>query len=189
VTVDAVFLDRDGVINCERRDYVKSRQEFELLPGVLDALAILADLIHPVLVISNQSAVGRGLLTMDILNEIHSELRRSVETHGGRIDAFYVCPHHPDDGCSCRKPQPGLLLQAARDFELDLGNCIFVGDSVTDYQAASAAGCRSVMVRTGRQGQELDHTVGDAYGVPIVRDLLEAVNFIVSEDLRDQRLG
>lgn len=182
MTIEAVLLDRDGVINLERSDYVKSWQEFELLPGSLEALARLAVLDCPILVISNQSAIGRGLMTWDTVVHIHVSLQRAAAEEGGRIDGFYVCPHHPHDGCDCRKPQPGMLLQAARDFDLALENCIFVGDAVTDYQAAMATGCRSILVRTGRQGQSLDGALGKVSGVQIVQNLAEAVAVILAEN-------
>lgn len=180
--IEAVFLDRDGVINRERSDYVKSEQEFELLPGALGALARLALLRCPILVISNQSAIGRGLLSSETLDSIHAELRLAVEAQGGRIDSFYICPHHPDERCICRKPQPGLLLQAAQEYDLKLGNCVFVGDAVTDFEAAAAAGCKVILVRSGKQGPLLDGLIGDDSEVPIVQDLAEAVALILGEE-------
>lgn len=154
--LQGILLDRDGVINRERSDYVKSWQEFEWLPGVLPALASLATLALPICVLTNQSAIGRGIVIASQIDEIHWRLQRCVRDAGGRIDAFFVCPHHPDARCECRKPKPGLLYQAAHTFALDLRNCVFVGDSITDYQAALAAGCHAILVRSGLQGASLE---------------------------------
>jgi D-glycero-D-manno-heptose 1,7-bisphosphate phosphatase len=157
--LQAIFLDRDGTLNRERADYVKSWQEFEWLPRALDALAVLAALDVPVLVVTNQSAVGRGILDASVLQGIHTQARAEALTAGGRLDDFLICPHAPADGCTCRKPRPGLLLQAAAHYNLDLQSCVFVGDSLTDMQAAEAAGCAWLLVRTGRQATVLDAAV------------------------------
>lgn len=180
----AVFLDRDGTINRERADYVKSWQEYEWLPGALSALAALVRLDVPVFVVTNQSAVGRGILDAGALAAIHEQVCAEVMAAGGRIDSFLVCPHAPHDHCACRKPQPGLLLEAARRYHLELSRCVFVGDTVTDWQAAAAAGCASILVRTGRQGARLDSLLAElgtgAPPVPIVDDLSAAVQLIAA---------
>ena len=152
----AIFLDRDGTLNRERADYVKSWQEYEWLPGALDALAVLATLEVPILVVTNQSAIGRGILDPGVLHAIHAKAQAEALAAGGRLDDFLICPHAPTDGCACRKPKPGLLLDAAVRYNLDLRRCLFVGDSITDMQAAEAAGCAWQLVRTGRQGPTLD---------------------------------
>jgi D-glycero-D-manno-heptose 1,7-bisphosphate phosphatase len=175
--LQAIFLDRDGVINRERADYVKSWDEFQLLPNVLDALQKLATLHIPICVITNQSAVARGHLSPAALAEIHQRLSRLVTAQGGQIDAFFVCPHHPDDACACRKPKPGLLHQAAHQFDLDLRHCLFIGDAYTDYLAATAAHCHSMLVKSGRQGAELPALLHDT-DVPIYPSLVEAVDEI-----------
>jgi D-glycero-D-manno-heptose 1,7-bisphosphate phosphatase len=187
--LQAVFLDRDGTINRERADYVKSWQEYEWLPGALAALTALARFEVPIFVVTNQSALGRGILEAGALDAIHAHLRAEVEAVGGRIDGFLICPHAPQDRCACRKPQPGLLLEAARRYHLELGRCVFVGDTVTDMQAAMAAGCSSILVRTGRQGQQLDALLaGIETGgrqVTIVADLSAAVDLITSLSAHD----
>jgi D-glycero-D-manno-heptose 1,7-bisphosphate phosphatase len=155
----AIFLDRDGTINRERADYVKSWQEYEWLPGALAALGALAQLDVPVLVVSNQSVVGRGILGASALQAIHARVRSEALAAGGRLDDFLICPHVPADQCACRKPKPGLLLEAATRYHLDLERCVFIGDSITDMQAAQAAGCAWLLVRTGRQGATLDSTL------------------------------
>ncbi|RMH71754.1 MAG: D-glycero-beta-D-manno-heptose 1,7-bisphosphate 7-phosphatase [Gemmatimonadetes bacterium] len=144
-----IFLDRDGVINVNRDDYVKSWAEFQFLPDVLTALKILHDHEIPVIVITNQSAIGRGIVTETTVQEIHRRMAHQVEQAGGYITAVYYCPHHPSEGCNCRKPRPGMLIQAAHDFNLDLRKCVFVGDNMRDIEAGKNAGCQTVFVRTG----------------------------------------
>jgi D-glycero-D-manno-heptose 1,7-bisphosphate phosphatase len=146
--ISAIFLDRDGVLNHERKDYVKSWHEFEWLPGALDALKLLATRSWPIVVITNQSAIGRQLVTEHNIQEIHAKLSDNVVRSGGRIDAIFVCPHHPDAGCACRKPKPGLLLHAAQTFQLNLERCLFIGDSITDYQAAAQVNCQTLLVKS-----------------------------------------
>lgn len=158
-----LFLDRDGVINRQVAGYVTSWAEFELLPGVKDALARLAAFDGPILVISNQSAIARGLVSEESVGAIHARLSALAAAAGGRIDGYYLCPHHPHDGCDCRKPKPGLLLRAAAEHGLAIEECVFVGDAVTDYQAALAAECASILVRTGRQGGQIDALAASAY--------------------------
>ena len=141
-----VFLDRDGVIIRNRSDYVKSWAEVEILPGAPEAIAALTRNGSRVIVITNQSAVARGLVSLDTVEEMHRRLQRVIEDAGGHVTAFYVCPHHPDDGCDCRKPRPGLLLRAAREHGIDLPRAYFVGDQAGDMEAAAAAGCTGVLV-------------------------------------------
>ncbi|MEZ4731884.1 MAG: HAD family hydrolase [Caldilineaceae bacterium] len=178
----AILLDRDGVINRERADYVKRWQEVELLPGVLTALQRLAALAIPILVITNQSAIGRGIVQAETVAALHEQLRTVVAQAGGRIDAFFVCPHHPADGCLCRKPQPGLLRQAAAQFHFALDQAVFIGDAITDFQAARAAGCRSILVKSGRQGAALAELLAGETTPPLlVADLAAAVDLLLTE--------
>jgi histidinol-phosphate phosphatase family protein len=128
----AVFLDRDGVINANRSDYVKSWDEFAFLPGVFEALRRLREGSRTVVVVSNQSAIGRGIAAPAVVDAIHRRMRAEVAEHGGRIDAVFYCPHRPDEGCECRKPRPGLLRRAARELGLDLARSYLVGDAVSD---------------------------------------------------------
>jgi D-glycero-D-manno-heptose 1,7-bisphosphate phosphatase len=151
----AIFLDRDGVINRNRPDHVKAWDEFEFLPGVLEALARLAGVGLPVLVISNQGAIGRGLTTQAAVDEINRRMAAEIRAAGGRIDDVLCCPHRPEDGCACRKPRPGLLLQAAERWDLDLAASVLVGDAETDILAAQRAGCRPLLVLTGRGAEQL----------------------------------
>lgn len=182
--IAAIFLDRDGTLNVERADYVKSVDEFQLLPGALAALVRLASYAVPVIVITNQSAIGRGIVDRTTIDALHRQFAGQVRAAGGRIDAFYLCPHHPDADCGCRKPQPGLLLAAAADFRVDLAAAVFIGDSIGDLGAARAAGCQPVMVRTGRQRSQLDRLAANDPSMILVDDLGAAVEWI---DGRRQR--
>lgn len=174
----AVFLDRDGTINVERADYVKSVEELVFLDGALEAIRNLSRLNVPIVLITNQSVIGRGIVTSEQVDDIHAYLRACVHSADGRIDAIYLCPHRPDEGCACRKPKPGLLLAAAAELHLDLRRCVFIGDSITDLEAARAVGCQPIMVRTGRQAQVLmRHAANDA-SVTLVDDLPAAVEWM-----------
>src|SRR4030042_375624 len=149
----AIFLDRDGVINEDRVDYVKSWEEFRFIKGVRRALKQIHQAGIPVVVISNQSVVGRGIITEADLSVIHSRLLKEVQKSSSRITKVFFCPHHPDAHCRCRQPRIGMLKKAARELGLDLKKCFFVGDNLKDIQAGNRAGCRTVLVQTG-QGKE-----------------------------------
>ncbi len=138
-----VILDRDGTLNERppRAQYVTRPEDFVWLPGALEALRRLRETGHRVIVVSNQAGINRGALTAEDLEAIHASMRRDVEAAGGRIDAIYHCPHDWDEGCECRKPRPGMLFQAQRDFHLDLTRTPYVGDDDRDGEAAEAAGC------------------------------------------------
>jgi len=145
----AIFLDRDGVINVETGKHIVRAEDLALIPGSVKAIASLSGAGWPVVVYTNQSGVGRGLMTEDDLESIHAVIDREIANHGGELTAVYSCTHHPDEGCSCRKPQPGMLLQAALDHDLDLAASYAVGDSPRDIAAAHAAGCVPVLVLSG----------------------------------------
>jgi D-glycero-D-manno-heptose 1,7-bisphosphate phosphatase len=151
----AVFIDRDGVICRNRKDHVKSWEEFVFLPGVLNALARLSRSDFLVIVITNQAIINRGIVPADVVEDIHRRMIRAVESAGGRIDRVLYCPHRPDENCGCRKPQPGLLLQAAREMGIDLIQSWLIGDALSDMVAARRVGCQRYMVLTGRGWQEL----------------------------------
>jgi D-glycero-D-manno-heptose 1,7-bisphosphate phosphatase len=144
----AIILDRDGVLN--RRPpmatYIRSWEQFEWLPGALDALQLLKQAGYRIIVASNQAGIARGELTEDGLGAIHKRMKHEAAAAGGGIDSIYYCPHHWDEGCECRKPRPGLLLKAQREFHLDLTRTWFIGDDERDAEAACAAECRSALV-------------------------------------------
>jgi len=151
----AIFVDRDGILNRERRDYVKTPQELEVLDGVERPIKEAHEKGFLIVVTTNQSAVGRGITTHEALAEIHAKMRAELEKRGCSIDAIYYCPHSPDDRCGCRKPQPGLILRAAEDLAIDLKKSWLIGDKESDVEAARRAGCRGVMVPSNGGGLEL----------------------------------
>jgi len=176
-----VFLDRDGVINENRRDYVKSWDEFVFLPRALPSLRRLARTPLAIVVISNQSAINRGLVSLSEVNHINERMLREVKEAGGRIDGIYICPHRPDEGCDCRKPKAGLLHQAANELGIDLPSSYLVGDALSDIEAALVAGCTPVLVLSGR-GQEELPKVGHSgpTGFFLASDVGESVDWILN---------
>lgn len=177
----AIFLDRDGVIIENRDHYVRSWADVELFPQAIEALADIRHSPYCIILVTNQSAVGRGLITRETADAINHELLIIIHEAGGRVDAVYMCPHAPDEGCNCRKPLPGMLLRAANELDLDLGNSVMIGDALTDIQAGQAAGVgQSIMVRTGRGREQemLQPTTGTAsFSVfDTLRDALDSLD-------------
>ncbi len=177
----AIFLDRDGVINRSRPDYVKSREEFEFLPGVLEALRHLSVTPYTIVIVSNQSCIGRGLVAKETVDDIHFRMLQVIRRAGGRVDAIYYCPHHPNDGCECRKPRPGLLLRAAEELNLDLAASWLIGDSSSDLEAALAAGVHPILVRTGHGKTVLPELISDH--ILVFDDLVHMVDLEVDQIL------
>jgi len=172
----AIFLDRDGVIIENRADYVKSVAEVQFIPGALAALAGARHWPGAIVVITNQSAVGRGVITLATADAINAYVRQQVEAVGGRLDGIFMCPHAPAAGCACRKPAPELLHQAARKLHLDLSASIMIGDALTDVQAGHAAGTQTVLVRTGRGAEQAPRLESAGLGhVPVAADLAAAL--------------
>jgi D-glycero-D-manno-heptose 1,7-bisphosphate phosphatase len=169
-----VFLDRDGVINRDSPEYVKSWSEFEFLPGSLEALRQLTAKGFAIIVITNQSAVNRNLISKKQLEHMHRLMEKDVRSHGGRIDDIFYCPHVPADHCDCRKPKPGMLHSAREAYPIDLASSIMIGDSVRDIACARNARCgRVILVKTGygieaekrlsREGISADYIAEDLY--------------------------
>ena len=148
----AVFLDRDGVLTRERSDYVKNPDELQLLPGIVEPLREIQKLGFKIVVVTNQSVIGRGLATNEMMSKIHEKLRTELEEMGCKIDAIYYCPHRPDEGCTCRKPEPGLILRAGKDLAIDIGTSWMIGDKGIDMEAATRAGCRGIIIPTNTGG-------------------------------------
>jgi D-glycero-D-manno-heptose 1,7-bisphosphate phosphatase len=144
-----IFLDRDGVINRNRPNYIKHWDEFQFLPGARGALAALTRAGHRLFVITNQACVGKGVAASANIEEIHQRMVAEIARGGGRIEAVFWCPHRPDAGCGCRKPAPGLVLRAWEEYGADLSNAIFVGDSASDVQTATAVGIPAILVLSG----------------------------------------
>ncbi len=159
-----VILDRDGTINYDRDDYVKSADEWLPLPGALEAIARLNQAGWRVAVASNQSGVGRGLYGVTELNAMHAKMNRLLGELGGRVDSVFFCPHTPKDACACRKPLPGLFEQIGERYGINLRDVPSVGDTLRDAQAGAAAGCPTHIVRTGKSADA--GSAEGAIGVP-----------------------
>ena len=151
----AIFLDRDGVINKERKDYVKSVEEFQIIDNIPKVIKILKEKGFVVIVITNQSAINRGLVTIETLNEIHNHLQKILKDNNTSIDDFYFCPHIPDENCQCRKPNPGMLIKAVQDHDIDMDQSFMIGNSLTDVQAAQKAGCKGILLNQNQTLLEL----------------------------------
>ena len=175
-----IILDRDGVINRDSDQFIKSPEEWEPLPGSLEAIARLNEWGWRVVLASNQSGVGRGLFDMDTLNSIHEKMVRSLMAVGGRIDAIFFCPHAADSTCDCRKPKPGLLMQIAERFNVNLDGVPTVGDSLRDLQAGIAVGCKPYLVLTGK-GERTREDPDLPEGVEIFPDLAAVVDHLTDE--------
>jgi D-glycero-D-manno-heptose 1,7-bisphosphate phosphatase len=148
--VKLVILDRDGTINYDSDDHIRSPNDWRPIEGSLDAIARLTQAGYRIVVATNQSGIARGYFDTATLIAIHDTVQRAAMQVGGRIDAFFFCPHAADSACACRKPQPGMLLEVARRFNIALGDTYMVGDALRDVQAAAAAGARPVLVLTGK---------------------------------------
>lgn len=177
-----VFLDRDGTINQDSADYVKSRAEFEFIPGSIDAIRNLTASGFTIMVITNQSALARRYLSLDELDAMHDAMCRAVAAAGGKITDIFFCPHMPDDGCECRKPAPGLIRQAGLKYDIDLANAVMVGDHIKDIACGLNAGCgKTVLVRTGKDPDiEKKFKWEKIEADYIAADLLEAADWIVA---------
>jgi D-glycero-D-manno-heptose 1,7-bisphosphate phosphatase len=174
-----VILDRDGVINQDSDQFIKNTTEWKPIPGSLDAIAKLNHAGYRVVVASNQSGIGRGLLDMGALNAINDKMYHVLAQVGGRIDALFYCPHAADANCDCRKPKPGMFIDIAQRFNVDLAGVFSVGDSLRDLQAAATAGAQPMLVLTGK-GAKTQAAGGLPEGTPIFADLAEAVRHIVA---------
>ncbi|MBL8416401.1 MAG: D-glycero-beta-D-manno-heptose 1,7-bisphosphate 7-phosphatase [Propionivibrio sp.] len=173
-----VILDRDGVINYDSDQYIKSPAEWKAMPGSLEAIAKLTQAGYKVVIASNQSGIGRGLFDMDTLNAIHDKMHRAVQAVGGRIDAVFYCPHTSEAKCNCRKPKPGMFLRIGACFNTDLSEAFVIGDSLRDLQPAASVGARTVLVLTGKGG--VTQAEGDLpEGTLVFADLAAAVDYIL----------
>jgi D-glycero-D-manno-heptose 1,7-bisphosphate phosphatase len=174
-----VVLDRDGVINLDSDQYIKSPEEWTPIAGSLEAIARFTQAGFHVVVATNQSGMGRGLFDMATLNAMHEKMHKAVSELGGRIDAVFFCPHAQDAGCACRKPKPGMLLEIAERFNVALADVPAIGDSLRDLQAASAAGARPFLVLTGKGAQTLK-AGGLPEGTEVHQDLAAAAMALVA---------
>ncbi len=157
----AVFFDRDGVLNEERKDYVKIRSELKIFPNIIDPIIKLKEAGFIIVVITNQSAINRGLTTHQNISEIHSTIQSFLNENGTQIDSFYYCPHKPDEYCQCRKPNPGLILRAVEELKINLQKSWMIGDSETDVQAAIKAGCKYFKINSNHELQGIVEKILD----------------------------
>ena len=171
----AVFLDRDGTINKEV-EYLSRVEDFEFLPNTLKALEKLSRTNYKIIVVTNQSGIARGLFTEKKIDEIHKHMLRQLGRKGIRIDKIYVCPHHPDDNCTCRKPRIGLLKKAAEEFNINLRESYLVGDTTQDVQTGLNAGCKTILVKTGYAGKDGRYPTKPDQ---VAEDLLDAVDNVI----------
>ncbi|MEK7871442.1 MAG: D-glycero-beta-D-manno-heptose 1,7-bisphosphate 7-phosphatase [Nitrospirota bacterium] len=179
----AVFIDRDGTINKES-GYIDRPDMIELIPGSAEAIKIINKMGLNAVVVTNQSGIGRSYFKEESLREVHRRLKEILVEEGAYIDAIYYCPHHPDEGCECRKPMPGLLKLAAAELDIDLCSSYVIGDKISDLILAQNVGAKGILVRTGYGSETID-AVRDQEGLPglVKEDLLSAVRWI-KEDIK-----
>lgn len=179
-----IILDRDGVINEDSEHFIKTPAEWIPIPGSLEAIAQLNQAGHIVTIATNQSGIARGLYSEAALHAIHAKMQQALAAVGGRIDSIFYCPHHPDEGCSCRKPKPGLLQQIAAHYRRsDFTDAMLIGDAERDIAAAKAVHCRAILVQTGKGSHTLAKNVLTD-DVLVFADLAAAVHAIVPHALR-----
>lgn len=176
-----VIIDRDGVINQDSSEFVKSVDEWLPLDGSIEAIARLSVAGFTVAVASNQSGLARGLFDKEALLAMHQKLHDLVAAEGGRVDRIVVCPHGPDDDCACRKPRPGLLLELGRHYNISLAGVPVIGDSLRDLRAATAAGARPILVRTGNGTETEQQLPADLSGVDVFDDLAAVAAMLAAE--------
>ena len=189
-----IILGRDGILNEFREDHIKAPEEWVAVPGALEAVARLNHAGWHVVVATNQSGIGRGMIDMAAVNAVHAHMMRSLQALGGRIDAVFFCPHTPEDACDCRKPLPGMVLDIGRRYGVDLRQVPMVGDTLRDLQAAQAAGCEPHLVRSGRAARssaaEVDDMVRLVPGTFVHRDLGELASHLLERaHLRDSQFA
>ena len=189
-----IILGRDGILNEFREDHIKAPEEWVAVPGALEAVSRLNHAGWHVVVATNQSGIGRGMIDMAAVNAVHAHMMQRLQAHSGRIDAVFFCPHTPEDGCDCRKPQPGMMLDIGRRYGVDLRLVPMVCDTLRDLQAAQAAGCEPHLVRSGRAA-ELDAAgvagwLEQVPGTYVHSDLSAlATHLLDREHLRDSESG
>lgn len=176
-----VILDRDGVINRDSREFVKTPDEWIPLPGSVEAVARLSSAGYTVAVASNQSGLARGLFNEATLVAMHDKFRALVDAAGGAVGRIEWCPHGPDDGCECRKPSPGLLVRIGRHYDVALENVPVIGDSMRDLQAAVAVGARPILVRTGNGAQTETRLPDELVDIEVFDTLADAADALIDE--------
>ncbi len=176
-----IILDRDGVINRDSDNFIKSPEEWVPIPGSLSAIARLNRAGYTVAVATNQSGIARGLYDLEVLEAMHEKFSSLLAEEGGRVELIEFCPHGPDDECECRKPLPGMYRRIAERFGVDLKGVPVVGDSLRDLQAAQAVGARPILVRTGKGERTLAKGEG-LEGIAVFDDLATAADALIAEE-------
>ena len=186
-----VFLDRDGTINQDSADYIKNWSEFIFLPRSIEAMRNLTVAGVTIIVITNQSAISRKLISPAKLEHIHSRLKAAVKSGGGNISDIFFCPHMPDDGCNCRKPLPGLIIQAQKKYQIELASSVMVGDSAKDIVCAHKSGCgRSILVKTGNHREAAACLAAENLAADyLAADLHEAAEWIIALQPKSDCVG
>ena len=173
-----VILDRDGVINHDSDEYIKSPDEWIPIPESAQAIARLNHAGYTVVVATNQSGIARGYFDISTLNAMHDKLHSVINDAGGQIDGIFYCPHAPDDNCNCRKPLPGLLQQIEERFSLSVKDVPFIGDSISDIECARAVHAQPLLVRTGK-GKKTEQKLDVSDNIPVFDNLSDAVNYLL----------
>lgn len=188
-TTKLVIIGRDGILNEYREGHVTAPDEWVPVPGALAAVARLHHAGWHVVVATNQSGIGRGMIDMAAVNAVHAHLNQLLMGEGGRIDAVFFCPHTPEDGCACRKPKPGMMLEIGRRYGVDLAQVPMASDTLRDLIAAQAAGCEPHLVLTGRAANigddQLHHMLAQVPGARVHADLAAFAEFLLRRDHTD----
>ncbi len=189
-----VILGRDGILNEYREGHVTVPEEWNALPGALEAVSRINHAGWHVVVATNQSGIGRGMIDMAVINAVHAHMNQQMMAQGARIDAVFFCPHTPEDHCACRKPKPGMLLEIGRRYSVDLSHVPFASDTLRDLQAAQTAGCEPHLVQTGRAAalsdEQLEAIVQLVPETRVHDDLAAFADFLLRrDDVNDSASG
>lgn len=174
-----VFLDRDGTVSRDSPDHIKSWEEFHFLPHAKEAIRLLTKNGFSTIFITNQSVIARKMVTPEELEDMHRKMIHELEEAGGKVKQVYFCPHHPDEGCGCRKPQPGLLKKAISDHHITAEKAYMVGDRIMDVQAGEAVGCKTILLENERGAAELE--TSNSTPTYIAKNLLDAAQWIIED--------
>ena len=174
-----IILDRDGVINQDSDDYIKSVEEWLPIPGSMQAMGKLHQAGYTLVVATNQSGIARGYFDLLTLHAMHAKMDKLLDQYGGEIDAVFFCPHGPDDKCDCRKPKDGMLRDIATRYQTSLTGVYVIGDSYRDIESARSVGAKPILVRTGKGERTLRKHEAELNGVPVYKDLADAVAAIL----------
>lgn len=179
-----IILDRDGVINFESIDYIKSPEEWIPIPGSIEAIALLSKAKYSMVICTNQSGVSRGLFSLQMLERIHQKMLLLITQAGGKIERIYFCPHRPNENCACRKPKIKMFEDIQRDFNIPFSEMIYVGDSERDFEVAQKIGCQFFLVRTGN-GEATLKKLSAKKNIVAFDDLLAVVMSLLNSDFQD----